>query len=167
MDRKTEMQTSDLTSRMLAYQHLRDFNMDEAVDWATEMLMLDYESSSLAILAGLTKPTNFFEAETYLLASLNELNITLPEKHESIVGYCRTYIEKLAKSVDVKSNLEGLYSIGQSFDYEEPIFDFFLLYWAWEDLDYRDTYTHYVQDVTKDNIETVVIRKAVEWLKMN
>ena len=161
------MKTSALTSKMLAYPHLLDFNMDEAVDWATEMLVLDYESPSLVILAGLTMPTNFFEAETYLIASLNELNITLPEKHVSIVGYCRTYIEKLAKSVDVKSNLEGLYSIGQSFDYEEPIFDFFLLYWAWGDLDYGETFTDYAPDATKDNIEDLVTMKAVEWLKMN
>lgn len=161
------MKTSELTSKILAYQHLDNFNMNEAVDWATEMLVLDYDTPSLAILAGLSKPTNFFEAEKYLLSSLNELGVAFPEKHKAIVGYCRTFIEKIAKSVDVKSNLKGLYSTGQIFDYEKPIFDFYLYYWAWNDFDYGDTYTHYVQDVTKDNIEDLVIKKAVEWLKNN
>ena len=48
---------------MLAYQHLNDFNNDQTVDWALEMLTLGYDTPSLLILAGISKPTNFFEAE--------------------------------------------------------------------------------------------------------
>ena len=46
---------------MLAYQHLKDF--DQSIDWTVEMLSIGYETSSLLILAGISKPTNFFEAE--------------------------------------------------------------------------------------------------------
>jgi hypothetical protein len=80
------MQTSDLTSKMLAYQHLKNFDIDQAIDWAVEMLSLGYETPSLLILAGISKPTNFFEAEKYLLRSINELGIELPEEHDAIVG---------------------------------------------------------------------------------
>lgn len=57
------MYTSDLTSKMLAYQYLKDFNIDQVIDWAIEMLQKGYETPSLLILAGISKPTNFFEAE--------------------------------------------------------------------------------------------------------
>ncbi|MBT2561173.1 hypothetical protein J7E50_10055 [Pedobacter sp. ISL-68] len=161
------MRTSDLTSKMLAYRYLKDFDIDQSIDWAVEMLSLGYETPSLMILAGISKPANFFEAEKHLLSSFNELVIVLPEKHEAIVGYCRTFIEKMAKAIDVKSNLKALYSTGLAFDYEKPIFDFYLLYWAWCDLDYGEAYQHYVPEATKDNIKEFVTKKAIGWLQDN
>lgn len=71
----------------------------------------------------------------------------------------------MARSIDVKSNLQVLYSTGLAFDYEKPVFDFYLLYWAWGDLDYGEAYQHYVPEATKDNIEELVIRKAILWLQ--
>ncbi|WP_316751720.1 hypothetical protein [Pedobacter gandavensis] len=161
------MQTSELTNKMLAYQHIIDFNTDQAVDWAVEMLLLGYETPSLLILAGISKPTNFFESEKILLASFNELGIVLPEKLDAIAGYCRTFIEKIAISINIKGNLNDLYSAGLTFDYEELIFDFYLFYWAWGDLDYGETYQDYVPEATKDNIEELVSKKAIDWLKNN
>lgn len=58
-----------------------------------------------------------------------------------------------------------LSSTGQTFDYEEPIFDFYLLYWAWGDLDYGQTYQDYVPEATKYNIEELVVKKAIKWLE--
>ena len=161
------MRTSDLTSKMLAYRYLKDFDIDQSIDWAVEMLSLGYETPSLLILAGISKPANFFETEKYLLSSFNELVIVLPEEHEAIAGYCRTFIEKMAKSINVKSNLKALYKTGLAFDYEKPIFDFYLLYWAWGDLDYGETYQDYVPEATKDNIEKIVANKAIVWLQSN
>jgi len=161
------MRTSDLTGKMLAYRYLKDFDIDQSIDWAVEMLSLGYETPSLLILAGISKPANFFETEKYLLSSFNELVIMLPEEYEAIVGYCRTFIEKMAESIDVKSNLKALYSTGLAFDYEKPIFDFYLLYWAWGELDYGETYQYYVPEATKGNIEGLVTNKAITWLQNN
>jgi len=161
------MRTSDLTSKMLAYRYLKDFDIDQSIDWAVDMLSLGYETPSLLILAGISKPANFFEAEKYLLSSFDELGFALPEEHEAIVRYCRTFIEKIAKSIDVKRNLKALHTTGLAFDYEKPIFDFYLLYWAWGDLDYGETYQDYVPEATKDNIEKIVTNKAIVWLQDN
>jgi len=161
------MRTSDLTSKMLAYRYLKDFDIDQSIDWAVEMLSIGYETPSLLILSGISKPAFFFETEKYLLSSFNELGIALPEEQEAIVGYCRTFIEKMAKSIDVKRNLKALYSTGLAFDYEKPIFDFYLLHWAWGDLDYGETYQDYFPEATKDNIERLVTNKAITWLQNN
>lgn len=58
-----------------------------------------------------------------------------------------------------------MYSTGLAFDYEKPIFEFYLFYWAWSDLDYGESYQDYVPEATKDNIEELVTRKAIEWMK--
>jgi hypothetical protein len=73
----------------------------------------------------------------------------------------------MARSIDVKSNLQALYSTGTAFDYEKQIFDFYLLYWAWGDFDYGEVYQDYVPEATKDNIEEFVTEKAIAWLKNN
>jgi hypothetical protein len=38
------MRKSDLTSKMLAYRYLKDFDIDQSIDWAVEMLSLGYET---------------------------------------------------------------------------------------------------------------------------
>ena len=157
------MKTSLLTNKILAYKYLQDFNIDESIDWAVDMLSLGYETPSLLILAGLSKPTNFFEAENYLLGSLKELKIELPERHEAIIGYCRDFIEKISKSENVKENLYQLYKIAKTTADDKLIFDFYLLYWAWDDLDSGQSYQHYWDGATEANIEQITIDTARKW----
>lgn len=161
------MQTSDLTSRILAYKELQDFSIDQAVDWAGEMLCLGYETPSILILAGISKPANFFETEKYLLESLKELGIKLPEKHEAILGYCKYLIAQISRSISVKANLYALHKVAISIDEHNSIFDFYLFYWAWDDLDYGQICQEYVPEATKDNIEELLINRAIEWLNDN
>ena len=161
------MQTSNLTSRILAYKQLQGFNIDQAVDWAVEMLCLGYETPSILILAGISKPTNFFETEKHLLDSLKELGITLPEKHEAILGYCKYLIGQISQSISVRANLYELHKVADTTERDDSIFDFYLFSWAWADLEYGQAYQHYVPEVTKDNIEELLISRAIEWLKDN
>lgn len=157
--------TSDLTSRILAYKELKDFNIDQAVDWAIEMLYLGYETPSILILAGISKPTNFFETEKCLLDSLKELGIAVPEKHEAILGYCKYLIAQISRSISVKANLYELHNVANTIDRDDSIFDFYLFYWAWVDLDYGEVYQDYIPEATIDNIEELLINRAIEWLK--
>lgn len=162
---KVDNLPGDLTSRILAYKELHDFNIDQAVDWAFEMLCLGYETPSILILAGICKPTNFFETEKYLLGSLKELGIAVPEKHEAILGYCKYLIAQISRSISVKANLYELHKVANTLDDDNFVFDFYLFYWAWSDLDYGQVYQDYVPEATKDNIEELLINRAIEWLK--
>ena|SRR2546425_13177268 len=158
---------SILTNKILAYKEIPDFNMDESVDWAIDMISLGYDTPSLLILAGLSKPTNFFETENYLLETLKELSVELPVKEIALRNYYRYFITLIADSVDVKENLYQLYKIAGTQPENKAIFDFYLLYWAWDDFDSGNTYTHYWQDATAESIEKLTIAKAKEWLKEN
>jgi hypothetical protein len=158
------MTASELSGKMLAYKYLKDFNIEESIDWAVDMITLGYETPSLLILAGISKPAHFFETEKYLIQALDELGFTIPSKDEALLLYSRLLIEQIAKSIDIKINLYKLCRIAMDSNYEKSIFDFYLLYRAWDDLDYGNGSQHYGPDVDRSNIETVAVATAKGWL---
>jgi len=84
--------------------------MNNPIDWAVDMLSLGHYTPSLLILAGLSKHTNFFEAEPYLISALKELGLQIPEREETIYQYCKYFIDKIARAENARSNLHQLYS---------------------------------------------------------
>jgi hypothetical protein len=158
---------SDLTYKVVAFSEIPDFNTDESVDWAFEMVELGYNTPSLLMLAGLTKPTNYFHAIEYLKAALQELNLEVKFGKEAIISYGSFYITKIAAGNEVKRNLEEVYILNQSLDHEKTLYDFSTLHWAWGDLDYRDDYQYYWEGANKGNIKAIVIDSAKKWLEEN
>ena len=64
---------------------------DDYIDWAIAMLMEDYDSPNLRILAGLDRRSSFFEVEAYFLRSIKELGIEEVEPENAIRSYaCET-----------------------------------------------------------------------------
>lgn len=158
---------SDLTYKVVAYSDLTTVNGDDCIDWAYEMLQLGHETPSLLILAGLTKPTNQFEVRDYLKRALHELELDEKTGDDATLSYSSYYIDKIAKGQDVKRNLGMVYEFCKARDYEKLIFDFYLLYWAWADLDYGNDYQSYWPDADKTNIERIVIETASKWISDN
>lgn len=158
---------SDLTYKVVAYSDLTNVNGDDCVDWAIEMLQLGHETPSLLILAGLTKPTDQFEVRDYLKRALYELELDEKTGDDATLSYSSYYIAKIAKGEDVKRNLGIVYEFCKARDYEKLIFDFYLLYWAWDDLDYGNDHQSYWPDADKTNIEKIVIDTASKWTSVN
>ena len=53
-------------------------------------------------------------------------------------------------------------------DYEDLVYDFYLLYWAWWELDYEDKeYQSYWEGARRANIEKIVIDEAKKWIEKN
>lgn len=154
---------SDLTYKVVAYQTISDFNTDEFVDWALEMMELGQVSENLFILAGLIKPTNFFEACAYLNKALTELGLRVKIGHDGIISYSYYYVRIIAKRINIKHNLEDLNTYVINCGYDKSIFDFYLLYWAWNALDY-DGEQGYWAGATSENIEHLVVDRARSWL---
>ncbi len=158
---------SDLTYKIVAFTEVPYFNTDECVDWAMEMITLGYENESILILASLTKPTNYFEAIEYLRASLKETGLTVKTGIEGTLCYSQYYITQLAKGINTRKNLSSVCNYCRTIDYESSIYDFYLLYWAWDDLDYGNTYQAYWPEANSMNIEEIVIGLAQKWLTEN
>lgn len=154
---------SDLTYKMVAYPDLENINGDECIQWAIEMLQLGYETPSLLIVAGLPKSPNQWELHSYLKAALTELGLQEKAGEAATLSYSAYHIIKIAERQEVKRNLAMMYEFCLRRDYDKLIFDFYLLYWAWQDLDY-ETVQHYWEGANRNNIEQIVVEKAKKWV---
>ncbi|SNA74739.1 hypothetical protein [Flavobacterium psychrophilum] len=161
------MKFSDLTYKIVAFSEIENFNSDDCIDWAYEMLLLENYSESLFILAGISKPSQYFEVKKYLKKALNELNIKALDKEDAILSYSTYYIKKIAKSENIEQNLKLIHTFCQDNDENSNIFDFSMLYWAWDDFKYGEEYTHYWENANRHNINEIIIEVAKKWLSKN
>ena len=158
---------SELTYQILAYSELTEVNSNEAIDWASEMISLGYESPHLFMLASFTKPTNYFEVIDYVKKSVAELGFEMKEGRAALMSYATYYVIQISKETIIRSNLDILYRLYQQTDEEHSLHVFYLLSWAWDDLDYDPNYTHYWEGATRYNIAATVIKEAKKWLQGN
>jgi photosystem II stability/assembly factor-like uncharacterized protein len=133
-----------------------------------ELMELGYESLTLYMLSSFSKPANYFEIIKYVTETVDELGLTLKDGEEAILSYAGYYVYQIAKGHKVRENLTEIYTFCQSRNYEGLIYDFHLLHWAWDQLDYEDSkFNHYWSGATRANIETIVIEESKKWLKKN
>ncbi|GAA4380933.1 hypothetical protein [Hymenobacter koreensis] len=158
---------SELTYQVVAYTEVPNFDTDICVDWAFDMVFLGFDTPTLLVLAGLDKPTNYFQTIEYLKAALRELKIKQKFGDEAVISYSSFFIAQIAKEQNIKENLKQVYNFCQAKNYEGLIYDFYLLYWAWGDLDYGQEMQHHWDGATNDNIEAIVVDTAEQWLKAN
>lgn len=155
----------ELTYKVLASLEIENYNPDEYVDWAVAMVLDGYETPSLLMLAATTKPANYFETVEIFKDTMRELGIELKSRDEALLSYAYYIVRKIARKEDVRKNLTTLSKLYVMDDFSDTIFDFHRLYWAWGDFDYDDGYgTHYWEGATADNIESLVIEKAHQWI---
>ena len=137
----------------------------DCVKWAEAALCEDFDTPSLRILAGLSDPLNFFEVKSYAEAALKELGIEIPSSTQSVSAYAKDIAHDIINSpISVRENLKKLFDLCIAHDYQDDIFDFYLLHCALNDFDYGDV-QHYWEGATKDNIESIVIEKCNEYIE--
>jgi hypothetical protein len=158
---------SDLTYKIVALLDMGTVNLDDSVDWAIEMMELGYESPSLYMLAGFSKPTTHFEIVNYLKNTITELGLEIKHGDEATVSYASYYISQISKEKNIRESLSELYKLCLLRDYSNSlVMNFYLLYWAWDAIDYDETgVNHYWEGATKNNIKAVVIGEANKWIK--
>ena len=158
---------SPLTYKVVAYQSVPDYDMDECVDWAIEMIELGYDTENLIILAGLTKRVNYFETGKFLQATISELGLKLKPADDGIVSYSSYYIMQIANGVNVRQNLKILSNYVMDVGYHSSVYDFLNLHWAWDAMEWNDGQQWYWPDATLDNIESLIKDLAKQWLISN
>tara|TARA_R110000796_G_scaffold185330_2_gene302099 strand:- start:187805 stop:188320 length:516 start_codon:yes stop_codon:yes gene_type:complete len=159
---------SQLTYKIVAFLEIQQVDTNESIDWAIEMMELGYESPTLYMLASFNKPTNYSEVINYVTDTVEELGLEMKSGDSATLSYTSYYVHQIAKGQRVRENLTELYKFCQMRDYEDLVYDFYLLYWAWVSLDYEDhTYNHYWDGARKENIKTIVMDEAKKWLKKN
>ena len=160
----TSNKLSILTPKVRALSEFPDMNTDDVVDWALDMLKLGCENENVLILAGMSKPTSYFELGKYLETALEELKIPSLKGKEAIGSLGYYYVNKLIESSETKTTLKNLCDLCIATDYEESLFDFYRLYWACDDFDYGLNHQAHWSNATKSTIKSIVIEKAENWL---
>lgn len=157
---------SPLTYKIVALEALQETDINESVDWALDMMQLGFKSPALFALAGFSKPVNYFETIACLKEALQELKLELKQGEAAIVSYASYYIHQISNQQNIRANLTQLFKFCQDIGYEASVYNFYLLYWAWDDLDYEENeHNNYWEGATRQNIQTIVIQQAQQWLE--
>lgn len=139
---------------------------DESIDWAIEMMELGHESPTLYMLASVNKPSNYFEIINYVIETVKELGLEIKNGNDAILSYCSYFLIQITKEKQVRTNLSALYQFCQRREYKDLVFDFYLLNWAWDDLNHEENVNnHYWEGASKANIEQIVVKEAKRWIE--
>ncbi|RYZ27993.1 MAG: hypothetical protein EOO10_11010 [Chitinophagaceae bacterium] len=140
-------------------------NIDETwIDWALEMIEAGYESENLYMLAGETKPYNQFALQELTNKVLKDLNLEYSDKDAVIRDYVYYLI---SSSVDrpetYYKTLRELKNICIELDMDSQYMDFYLLYFAKDDL-LVDEVQWYWDGATRENIDQIISERFKNWL---
>jgi hypothetical protein len=157
----------NLTYKIVAFSEVPCFNADECVDWAMEMISLGHESEHILILAGLTKPVNFFETTDYLRSALKELGLAPKAELDGKKCYCHYLVAQIARGIKVSENMSAIVEYCYLAEDECHVLDFNLLDWARCDLEFGNTHQEYWPGATTNTVGEIAIQIAQKWLKEN
>ncbi|HSG31547.1 MAG TPA: hypothetical protein VLB82_08385 [Thermodesulfobacteriota bacterium] len=137
----------------------------DCISWAEEALHNGFDSPSLRILAGLDKPLNSFEVNEYTTRALHELNIKIPSESEAVDEYASELVLLIIDHPErMRDVLKLLSDLAISTEFQDNIFDYYLLNGAYEDLDIKDV-QYYWEGANKKNIEQIVLDRCKSWIE--
>ncbi|MCD0489937.1 hypothetical protein LPB86_16970 [Pedobacter sp. MC2016-14] len=111
-------------------------DVDETwIDWALEMIEAGYESDNLYILAGISRPYHQFELQRLTDKVLVDLNLDYEDQPQMIRNYVYYIISStINEPSNYLSTLKEIRNICMDLDMEQEYMDFYLLYFAKDDL---------------------------------
>ena len=128
-------------------------DIDESwIDWAMEMIEAGFQSDNLYILAGMTRPFNQFELQDLTNNVLRDLHLDNSDKEAVIRNYVYFIITNAINNPDsYLLTLRELKDIYIGLDMEKEYTDFYLLYFAKDDLIESEN-QWYWDGATRENI---------------
>lgn len=151
------------TPAMLAFKALNRDIDTRWVEWAGDMLEAGYDSINLKILAGETEPFNQFELHTLTEKILSGLNLDWSNTEQTVKNYVSFLIQRtLSGEHETFITLTELKDLCIELDYPKYLYDFYLLCYAREDLDYSEN-QYYWEGATRENIGSLVKDCMERW----
>jgi hypothetical protein len=153
------------TVQLLADKALQGTAGHQCVDWAIGMLERGYEGNYLLRLAGMLPPYNHFEISDLRDRALNELCIDDVNKDLALQNYATEVLtDAIRGRRSMISAIEIVKELCIANDYQRELMDFYLLYFAYTDLQESDV-QWYWPDATRQNINEVVRERAVAFVE--
>jgi hypothetical protein len=141
------------TAKLLLDKALNASCGQNCVDWALGMLEKGKESPNLLLLAGAVHPYNHFELAGWRDSAMNELGIESLDLDASISLYVSERLRAAIADSDegLRTAIEEIKDLCLSTGHHCMIFDFYRLYFAYEDLK-TDTFSYHLEGATRQNI---------------
>ena len=151
------------TAEILAFKVLNR-DIDESwITWAIDMLTAGFETEHLIILAGETKPYNQFHLQALTTKVLQELHLDYADMDKTIKNYVCFLIEKIfERECDRLEVLSMLKDLCVELDHKHYLYDFYLLYFAKEDLA-DSNHQWYWDGADRNNIDTIIDEYLKRW----
>ena len=160
---------SKYTYKVVGYGYVSRLTSDEVIDWALDMLDLNYIDNSLYILASISKGSPFYEVEPYLAKAIENLGLKRRENNEAILSYSRFYVNEIVNGNNIRLNIKTLSDITIHEGYIDELMVFYNLNFSWLDLEYDPNHqsSHYYEKVVNlSNIEKCCIMESKKWLEL-
>jgi hypothetical protein len=149
-------------AQLFALDYLGACTSEAFRNWALKSLESGATETSIAILAGLSSESTYFEAKEYFNLAVGELGIEEPEDSGKIDGYIEIAAREIANSErDYHEFLDfareaHLKSNGVSSKYDLTVF--FLLFWAVHDLEAGEpSWSYYYEDLDVSSKENSIV----------
>ncbi|MDP4175923.1 MAG: hypothetical protein Q8933_18240 [Bacteroidota bacterium] len=153
------------TKAILAFRSLgRDID-EQWVDWAVSMMLQNYDTPHLNILAGISPP--FYQTELMFIVdkALKELGLDWSDKGKVVKEYIVELLEKLLSGeLSKKFALGEIKDIYVEEDYKDDLHDFYLLYYALDDLETSEV-QWYWNGADRKNIDKIITTVSISWIQ--
>jgi hypothetical protein len=159
------MKPIDLTIEILIRKHFGESVDENWIQWAVDMMMAGFESEHVVELAGISKPYNQFELKELTDRVFDELGLDFSDQQSLVINYT-TFLAKnvLAGRRDLLKSLRALNQLFNTSDHDEIIQDFYLLYYAKEDLNYS-ALQWYWDGADRENIDQICLDRFRKWIE--
>lgn len=139
------------------------------VNWATELLVKDYYSDNLAVVAGSTTPYDIYELREYTIRALKDLGLVIPTDHEFTELITHALVVDMTEDRrSISHNLEILSGFCLDDDYSEDLYPFYSLWHAYDSLyNFDQDVQWYWEGIDRDNFYEKAYEFFKEWLKTN
>lgn len=152
------------TYRVLKSKALNE-NVDESwIDWAIAMMEAGYESDNLYMLAGETKPYNQFQLQVLTTKVFQDLGLDYSDRDLVILNYAYYLVSVSVNHPETYyRTLRELCRICQDLDLDSRYMDFYLLYYAKDDLLVGEN-QYYWDGANRQNIDQIITKYFSNWL---
>tara|TARA_R110000796_G_scaffold252557_1_gene387734 strand:+ start:128249 stop:128743 length:495 start_codon:yes stop_codon:yes gene_type:complete len=159
------MKPVDSTAEILIWKHFNKSVDEKWSFWAVDMMMAGFDTEHIVELAGISKPYNQFELGALTDRVFNELRIDFSDQQSLVIKYT-TFLAKevLMGRRDLLNSLRSLNQLFNKTEFDQIIQDFYLLYFAKEDL-ISSEIQWYWEGANRDNIDTICMEQFEKWLE--
>ncbi|MGD9632409.1 MAG: hypothetical protein AB7G28_02145 [Pirellulales bacterium] len=154
-------------AQILAERALEQSCGQQCVDWAVGLIEEGHAEDFVLRLAGMLPPYNHFEIKDLRDKALAELRIDALPSDEAVTKYVVEILQlALSGGANLVESLALVKELCIANGYQKNIMDFYLLFFAYEDLQSYDT-QWYWDGAEGQNIQSIIRDRATAFLEAN